>query len=658
MRLLRPSHSPSCLLPPACLALALLGSLAGARRAAAEDFPPITDEERAIAAVPGEPNAPAVVLFKKGEFLMAGYGLGSGNLASSLRIQVRLKILTEEGKSNGEIAISHSDAERLHGFAGRTVLPDGRVLPISSDARFVRKTSRSLKTFTTAVAFPSVQVGAILDYRYELRFDSPFYLEPWYFSEEIPVRYSEVVFKTMKEMQAQAWSRAPMRVKIQKQTEKSSVGYVTKAWAENVPSVPDDPYGPPYQDLAAQMLLLPTGIITPYEHVTLFESWPKVCELIGTEYDKALRHDGGVGKQAKAVAASGTPREKAQALYRFVRDEVHGNLYWGVGVDADHGVGKILSERVGSRAEKALLLQSMLKAVDIDSRLVWAGDRDRGAIDPQLANPHWFDTVLVLVELDGQRTYLDPSDRALGFGHLRAGYEGSPALIHDPKKPEGVVLPAAPFDQNLERAEIDLALDAKGRLAGTGVLRLTGQQAWPKIDWKDDAAKATQAWKEWLDKRFRDFQISDVKAVESADEEKVTVTWSLAQREEEVLGDEATLVPSAPLGPLAQPFVQPSASRRTGVMFGYPYRQEVELRLRWPEGWKVDSTPQEKNVLGSAAALASSVEVKPAERTLVYRRRLDVTRRQLDTSKEYDALRNLFAEVEKNDAQKLALVRR
>ena len=138
--------------------------------------------------------------------------------------------------------------------------------------------------------------------------------------------------------------------------------------------------------------------------------------------------------------------------------------------------------------------------------------------------------MLVLVELDGQKVYLDPTDRALGFGRLRAGHEGTPALIYDPKKPEQIVLPATPFDQNLRRAELDLALDDKGRLAGTGTLRLTGHHAWEKIDWQDDAAKAAQAWKEWLEKRFRDFQISDVKAVESADEEKVTVTWALAQR--------------------------------------------------------------------------------------------------------------------------------
>ena len=648
-------------LAPGLLRLCLILPFLALPAARAADFPPITDEERSLTAVPGEPNAPSVVLFKKGEFLMSGYGpqSQSGNEASSLRIQVRRKILTEEGKSDGEVTISHSDFERLHGFQGRTILPDGRVIPVPADAKFVRKTSRSRRTFATAVAFPAVQVGAILDYQYELRFDSIYYLEPWYFSEDVPVRYAEIVFKVPLQIKAQAWSRAPMRVQIQKEAaEKSSQGYSMKAWAKDVPSVPDDPYGPPFTDLAAQMMLLPSSYTDDLQHEALLESWPKVSEMIGRYYDQVRRRDSGVAKKAKEVAGSGTPRQQSEALYRFVRDKVETGPYIGVIVGSDESLGKVLSDAHGDRAEKALLLQAMLKAVKIDSRLVWAGDRARGVIDPQLPNPNWFDAIFVAVELDGQRVFLDPADRALGFGQLRYGYEGTPALIHDAKKPEGIVLPATPFDQNLRRAEVELTLDEKGRLAGTGTLVLTGHHAWEKIDWKDDEAQTIAAWKEWLTQSYRDFQIADVKAVEQPDERKVTVTWSLAQREEEALGDEATIGPAAPLGPMAQPFVQPASARRTGVSFDYPDREEVQLRLRWPEGWKVESRPKETAIASAAGAITTHTELKEGERTLVYTRRRDLPHRDFGTSQEYEAVRSLFTDLEKSDAQALLLVHR
>jgi transglutaminase-like putative cysteine protease len=642
------------LLIPACLA-PLAG---GFHAAAAADFPPVTEGERALTAVPGEPNAPAVVLFKKGEFLLAGYGVQQGSLASSLRVQVRMKILTEEGKANGEIAIAHNDAYRLHGFQARTVLPDGRVVPVPSDAKFVRKASRSRKSFVTAVAFPSVQVGAILDYQYTLGFDSIFYLEPWFFSEEVPVRYAEVVFKAPSNLEARAWGRTPAQVQMQNETKRNVSGTETRVWAENLPSVPDDPYGPPFRDLAAQMLLLPTAMGGgAYGREPLLESWAKVCELIGEySYDPARHKDGGVAKRAREIAAAGTPREKALSLYRFVRDGIETDP--AVGVDLREGsfLAKVLREEKGDAAEKALLLQAMLAAVKIDSRLVWAADRNRGAIDLELPNPEWFDAVFVAVDLEGKRVFLDPSDRALGFGQLRSGYEGTPALLFDAKKPERISLPESSADQNLRRAEIALALDEKGRLGGTGTLRLTGHHAWEKIDWRDDEAATLKAWGDWLAESYRDFQISEIKALESPDENQVTVTWAMAQREEEVLGDEAEVVPSAPLGPMVQPLVQPVTSRRSAVMFDYPDRDEVELRLSWPEGWNVEGKPREAAVTNAAGTLA--VEVQQGERSVVVKRRLDVTRKTLATSQEYEAIRSLFAQTEKSDAQKLLLVRR
>jgi hypothetical protein len=191
------------------------------------------------------------MLFKKGEFLMAGYGRFIGSLASHLRVQARVKILTEAGKRNGELVLDHSSSIRLRDFSGRTVLPDGRIVPVPADARFERRTSQTSRTFVTAVAFPAVQVGAILDYQYEIVFSTPFLLEPWAFSEEMPVRHAEVVFKTAHDWRMQVWTRAPLGVKLQQEKQETSAGYELRVWAENLPAIPEVPYGPAYADLAS-----------------------------------------------------------------------------------------------------------------------------------------------------------------------------------------------------------------------------------------------------------------------------------------------------------------------------------------------------------------------------------------------------------------------
>ncbi len=589
---------------------------------------------------------------------MMGYGLLAGSHASHLRIQVRMKILTEGGKNNGEITVAHSDFARLENFAGRTILPDGRVVPVPPDARFVRKLSRSAKTFETALAFPAVEVGAILDYRFELVFKSPFLLEPWYFPEEVPVLHSEVVFKVAQGWQMQVWKRALLGVKIQQESETSARGIVVRAWVENLSPVPDDPYGPPYTDLASQILLLPTSRTVGWSRTPLLNTWDHVAEIFDADYDAVRRRDDGVARQARLIASRGTPRQKTESLYRFVRDEIETDPDDGIWVDSNASLKAVISERLGTPAEKALLLQAMFKAVEVDSRLVWAGDRNRSTIDPQLPNPNWFDRVLVLILLDGKAVYLDPADRTVGFGQLRAGYEGTPALIPKPGQAVGIVLPEVPFEQNGRRAEVELTLDEKGKLSGKGTLLFTGHHASLNIRWQEAEAGKVQAWRDWLSGQFRDFRISDAAVVEAPDERTVTVTWSMAQLEEGVLGDQVALVPSAPLGPSAQPLTQPVSERKTAVIFDFADRDEVTLRLRWPEGWKVESLPAAAAFQNDVGALLTNVELRENERSLVYQRRLDIVRRVLDSKQGYEDARSLFAAAAKNDAQELLLIRK
>lgn len=637
------------------LALALPG-IGG--MVAAETFPPITEAERSLATVPGEPNAAAVFLFRKSEFLMMGYGAGGAQASSSrLLVQERVKILTEQGKELGEVAVAHSNLSRLSGFKGRTVLPDGRIVPLGDDARFQRKVSRRRNQRVTTVTFPAVEVGAILDYQYELRFDHFLVLEPWYLAADLPILHAEILFKIPGEVRAQSWLRDPYQVGIKSESRKTSTGTEILVWADNVPSVPDEPFGLPFADVAALMMMLPQGFFNGSFEVKLLESWQSVCELVDGLYNDARRKDAAAVKKARELATGPGAREKAEALYRFVRDQIETVEDPGVFPAEDTSVDKTLSQRRGDYVDKALLLQAMLRAVKLDSRLVWAAHRWNGLIDIRVANPAVFDTVFVAVDLDGKRVYLDPTDRALAFGRLRFAYEGMPALLFDKKKPEPVVLPESAFEQNGRRVLVDLALDAEGRLAGKGELTLTGHHAWDRTHWQEDEAATLEAWTGWLGEQLGDFQVEEARFEEKVEEGTVRVTWSMKQREEEVLGDEASLHPSAPLGPTKQPFVQDASKRRTAVLFPFPDLDQVELRLQWPEGWKLDTQPKPVTLRNRAGELTVAVEADGAGRSLVYRRRLGIPKRQLDTTGQYEDARALFRAAETSDAEALGLVR-
>ena len=641
--------------PRRSLLLALL-SLLSASLVSAGDLRPVSESELRMTSVPEAPNAPAVVLFKKGTLSM--FDERTGRYSPSFTVEVRRKILTGEGKKYGEALVYHSKQSKLQDLEGRTVLPDGREVPLPKDAVFKRRLSKSEKWFVTSIAFPAVEVGAILDYRYRVSAASLFPVEPWYFHDEVPTLYSEVIYDIPNMVPVRSYISDPLKAGIRQNSTRTLEGGRIWAIGTNLPAIPDEPYGPPFEDLASWYLVAPVGIKREGKPIRIHESWVTVCEYFaGDDYDKALKKSAAAGRKAQEIAGSGDPRSRAEAVYRFVRDQIETEDLPGVGLREGTTADSVLAARRGDYAGKALLLQAMLRAAGLPARAVWVSDRGSGRFPTDFPSPYWFDRVIVAVDLDGKRSFLDPSDRSLAFGRLAPSVEGMPALLYDRATPEIVTLPETPYTDSSRLAKVDLQLDGEGRVTGQGSLTLSGHHAWSRLHWKPTAAEAEEAWKKWLEESYGGYTVSGVRVQESVDEMKVVVTWSLAQREEEVLGDETTLSPSLPSGPVKQPFHAEAASRLSSILFAYADRDEIELTVRWPEGWQPDKLPKQVRHDNAAGSVISTVDWADGASSLTYRRRFDVKAREIG-KQQYPMIQALFAKAEKTDAETLVLLRK
>ncbi len=633
--------------------LLLLALLAGPL--AARDFPPISDAERALDAVSGQPGAPAVVLFERAELKLLDYPT---EISSYLKVEVRLKILTEEGKDYGEVEIPHSGYYRLNQIEGRTALPDGRTVPLPKDAIFEERRSRSLRSFVTKLVFPAVEVGAILDYRYTIRWDDLFFLDPWFFHNPVPTRLSEITYIKPGNLALQPWMvQTQPQQPIRSEIKKTPKGAEIRAWVENLPGIPDEPSSFPFADLSNRIMMVPVKIVLGGQNRPLFDTWRGTCELYADGYKKARRNDRQARKRAAELAAGeGSLLDKIAALHAFVRDQIRTDPAVGVGVGEDEEVDQVLAERHGRPLAKALVLQSMLDGIKVDSDLVWVADRSSGRTDLTVANPWWFDGALVRVAVDRQPIWLDPVDKSVGFGHLAPYYEGTQGVMFHRTKPEIVDLPATPYADNLRRAVVDLEVDGEGRVAGRGSLELDGHRAWRYLRWKDDAEATTEAWQEHLEERFSGYHVSDVEVEEDVRRQHLRVGWSLRQRDEEVLGDEVTVAPARPLV-ASQPYTLTPEQRKTPVQILYGRRDELVTTLTWPAGWEVDAMPEEASHGGLAGKVEVRVERDESQGKLTFRRRFELPERELVGRDTYAALRALYQQASKSDAQSVVLVR-
>ncbi len=623
---------------------------------AAASFPPISDAERSLTEVSFEPEANAVVLFQRAELRFMDY---PKEISSFLEIRTRIKILREEGMGHAEVELPHSKTYRLKSFEGRTILPDGREIPLSKDAVFRERRSRAEGIFVTKAAFPGVEVGAILDLHYVFRWDSILHLEPFFFADRLPTLEAEIVYDKPSNLGLKPWGVEMGGNKFEIEQEKSQRGNRLTVRMRNLPGIPEESRGFPFEDLSSRFMMLPGQVLVQGSPIDILETWKSVCDLYQDNvYGQPRSRNGKAKKKARElITGKSEARAKAEALYTFVRDEIQTYPNSAISAVAESGVDKVLSEKVGTLAEKALLLEVMLKSAKLEPRLVWASRRSTGRADLSVPNPWWFDRVLVSLELEGKRVFLDPSEQRLGFGKLAPDFGGSQALVVDRKNPQVVDLPLRSFASNLRQARLQLELDQEGEIAGTGTLSLNGHHAFYYLRWKEDAQATQEAWGEWLEDRYEDFEISKIEVEEQVEEQWITVRWAMTQREELILGDEASLLPSRPFGPVRQRFSLPPEQRKTPVLFALADRDTTELTLTWPEGWEIDVLPEAVELKNAIGATAYSVAVDAAARTLTYTRRFDLRRREVTGAEAYKALRDLYANAEKHDAQTLAFLR-
>lgn len=625
----------------------------GAPPPVAAAFAPITERERSLREAPGAPEAPAVRIFHNGRLTMMG--TVANPAYSTLAVEGRIKILSEAGSDYGEVAVRHSDFVRLISFEGRTVLPDGSEVRLPEDALFREAVTGGESRYLTKAAFPALEPGAILDYRYELRFEAASDLSTWYFQSRIPTLHSEVTYELPRRLSFQPWGKATAGGEIQSALRRTARGKELKLWMDDLPGIPDEPLSLPFEHLSSSALLLSKRRAT--------DDWRAVCNWADYAYRDARRRDGRTRQRGKEIAAAaGSDLEaRARRIFAFVRDEIATvGRPWILPAEGE-SLDDMVREQRADGAGKALVLEAMLDAAGLDPELVWVADHRFGIgelsiVDLSIATPAWFEATLVRLELDGREVFLDPFGPGYGFGYLHPDLEGADALVYSRWKPRVIRLPERPYDASVRQAELDFRIHGEGRLSGTGRLELEGHHGARWFRREPTAAGRLEAATELLEESFPRFVISDVSVDGELEASSFEVRWSLEPREEEILGDQVSLSPSAPLGPVLQELTSTPAERRTPVLFAFADRNVVELTVTWPDGWVADVVPEPTSTENDAGAFVVQVAVDDEARTLHYRRRFDLVSR-LVTQPRYGELRELYAAVSTSDAQDLVLYR-
>jgi hypothetical protein len=473
--------------------LPLLLALASPAVLLAQFQPPNPDELK-MTADPKAPGAAAVYL---------NYEETDNDAQHFQSYYARIKVLTEKGKEAATVEIPYWGGEfSISGITGRTIHADGTIVPLTGkpeDLLSFKTTTKEGDTVHTnrkVFTLPSVEVGSVLEYAYQLRFNAQFY---WHLAPNWEVQKSYFIHKAHFLLMATSnlnlvyWPNLPQGASVKNGADDRYVLDITE-----VPPAPDEEWMPPIQSFLYRVRFYYGSIGASLNADNFWKAQTK-------DWSKDVDHFAEATKIVHAavdslVAPGDSDLDKAKKLYNAVQ-ALDNTDYSRQKTDAERRELKLKeikraedtwTQKSGTGNDIALLYLAMLRAAGLTAYGVKMVDREEGSFDPTYLSFSQFDAALVMLNIAGKEIILDPGEKMCPFQTVSWRHSNTAGVIQGSDGKNIKAFPGqAAVDNKLSRTG-DVTLDAKGNASGSLRFSMTGQEAlhWRQIALRNDENEA------------------------------------------------------------------------------------------------------------------------------------------------------------------------
>ena len=627
-------------------------------------FQPPNPDELKMTSDPKAPGAAAVYL---------DMGETDNDAQHSQNYYARIKVLTEKGKEAATVEIPYRGGEfSIGSVSGRTIHSDGTIVPLTvkPEDLLIEKSNEvevgrqayagQVRRQRTVFTLPSVEVGSILEYSFQLRFNAQFY---WHLSPEWEVQKKYFVHKahfqfTPSDLFAMVWW--PVLPEGARVTTDAAGRYNLDV--TDVPPIPDEDWMPPIDSFLYKVIFYYRA---PDEPLDVDDYWKAEAKNWSKDADHFAEptktiHDAVAG----LIAPADTDLVKAQKLYAAVEALDNTDYSRQVGTSEM----KQLKQKEANRAEDtwtekrgdsndlALLYLSMLRAAGLTAYATKVVDRDRGVFDASYMSLNQLDHTLVILRTGGKEILLDPGEKMCPFGAVNWKHSHTEGLRQSADGPGRAMTPTQVFGANTIKRSGDLTVDAQGGVTGTLQIVMTGQEA---LEWRQTAIRVdTAELKKQFDRALGEIVPEGVEAhvdhFLGLDDPN-----SLLMAVVKVTGTLGTATAKRLILPgfffetrESEPFVN-EESRLEPIDMHYAEQVTEQLTYDLPDGASVEGAPQDTKVSweGHAVYIVKS-KSEPGQLTVarVLARAFDVAR-----PVDYQDLRGFYQKVAAADQGQLVL---
>jgi hypothetical protein len=654
-----------------------------------------TSEELKMTSDPKAPGADAVILYRE-EIQDDEHNVHS--------FYDRVKVLTEKGKELATVQISYqrhfsygdttgerdaenrsNDVDRIAGHyeiaavSARTIHPDGTIVPLTvapADLMEVKKGENQVNRVT--INLPSVEVGSILEYRYQLRLDNRFVVPPpvWQVQQPYYVRKAHYVFipnhvfapsstgagvgggymvdshgQTLSDLLATSHLPQPKLL-----VHDAQGGYALDI--SDVPPIPREAFSPPLQDRIMQVNFYYSPSFVEKEY------WQKELGYWMKDVRQYTAETGAIKQAADEVAtASDSSLDKAKKLYALVQkldntdySGKSGFTFFGGSIPAGN-VDALLQKKSGNSNEIALLYLALARAAGLNARADRIASRNRRTFATDFLNSGQLDAVVIELNIDGKQVYVDPGEKMAPFQTLAWAHAGAGGVAMSADGKVETVITPLPLNTDNTVVHIGkLTVNPDGTVAGALKVGFTGQEAlhWRQLSLRVDPSNLNQQMERAIAGQVPDGIQVHVDRIANLDDPSkqlvaaVTATGPLAQH----AGSHLVLPRLFFETKEADPFPSED-SRSLPIDMHYPAQEQEQITYVLPAGYSVEGAPPDSSLKWEENAVYQ-LRSKADSGSITTARILTRGFTLLD-AKEYGGLRDFYEKVVVSDHQQIAL---
>jgi len=462
-------------------------------------FQPPSDEELKMTSDPKAPGADAVYL---------EINEVANDPIHYQSTYARIKVLTEKGKELATVELPYLRGSfKIADIKGRTIHPDGTVIPLAvkpEDLMVAKagETQIGKKVFS----LPSVEVGSILEYSYDIRYDDDQFSSPtWEIQRPYFVHKAHYQFTPFKAFMPRGsadtttsmyltdergrvvnsliwWNHLPPGVTMQ-----TSVNGSYSVDVTDIPPIPAEEWMPPVESFLYRVFFYYKSASNPTDF------WVSEAKLWSKDVDKFAEPSKEIQVAVNGlITSTDSDPTKARKLYDAVQAldntdysrEKSASELKELKIKTAKHAQDTWAQKSGSSEDIAMLYLAMLRAAGLTAYATKVADRDQRIFDPSYLSLSQLDSTLVAVNADGKEILLDPGEKMCPFQTTNWRHSDARGLGQSPQGVSVVITGPQQYTDNATSRVGDVYLDGQGGVTGRINIIMTGQRA---LRWRQAA---------------------------------------------------------------------------------------------------------------------------------------------------------------------------